>query len=364
MEEIYEKLRQHFNEGSRTKLRKTKELMKILEILFTPEQAEYGMFIPLTVMGRINLDKLATKMNRGNDEVEQAVEGMAKEGKVIAMTSRKDGKKYYSLWPLLPGILESTYADGIENDQRRLLSRLVEKYTADGLWNELASSDYPQFRIVPINKTVEASSEVLPFEEVNKIIENEDIITVIPCLCRTVASNKCDHLLEADIVFGAWADYLIKYRGARRWTKEEAIERLIECEKDGLMHLTGNNQQGSGVICNCCSCCCKALRGLTELHNPRSFVRSNWEPEIDHEKCTLCLKCKRVCPMDAITKLPGYEEDGSDSRILVHDSQCVGCALCASHCPEDAIQMVKIREYLPEKSLQEMNERYLKEKVW
>ncbi|MFC1822371.1 ATP-binding protein [Thermodesulfobacteriota bacterium] len=364
MEKTYEKLRQHFNEGATTKLRRTKELMKILEILFTPEQAVYGLNLPLTVMGRITLADLATKMNEGNEEVEQIVEGMAKEGKVLVMTSRKDGKKYYSLWPLLPGILESTYADGIENDQRRRLARLIEKYVADGLWNEIASSDNPLFRIIPINKNVEASSEVLPFEEVNKIIEEAEVITVIPCLCRTVASNKCDHLLEADFVFGAWADYLIKYRGARRWTKEEALERLIECEKDGLMHLTGNAQQGSAVICNCCTCCCKALKGLTKLHNPRSFVRSNFEPEIDQEKCTLCLKCERVCQMGAITKLPGYEEDGSDSKMVVHEAQCVGCALCASHCPEDAIQMVKIRDYLPAENLKEMNERYLKEKVW
>jgi Pyruvate/2-oxoacid:ferredoxin oxidoreductase delta subunit len=363
MEEIYEKLRQHFNEGATTKLRKTKEIMKILEILFTLEQAEYAMILPLTVMGRISLNDLASKMNKGSEEVEQAVEAMAKEGKVLVMTSRKDGKKYYALWPLLPGILESTYADGIDNDQRRRLGRLLEKYVADGLWNELASSDYPQFRIIPINKTLSAASQVLPFEEVNQIIEQAEVITVIPCLCRTV-SRKCDHLLEADFVFGAWAEYLINYRGARKWTKEEALQRLIECEKDGLMHLTGNAQEGSGVICNCCTCCCKALRGFTELHNPRSFVRSNFEPEINHEKCTLCLKCARICQMGALTKLPGYAEDGSDSKMLLHASQCVGCGLCASHCPEDAIQMIKIRDYLPAKTLREMNERYLQEKVW
>ena len=38
-------MRQHFNEGVTTKLRKTKELMKILELLFIPEQVEYAMGI-------------------------------------------------------------------------------------------------------------------------------------------------------------------------------------------------------------------------------------------------------------------------------------------------------------------------------
>jgi Pyruvate/2-oxoacid:ferredoxin oxidoreductase delta subunit len=363
MEDLYERLREHFNEGPTTKLRKTKELMEILEILFTPEQALYAMAIPLTVTGRISLADLALKMGKSAEDVEPVVEAMAKEGKVLATTSRKDGRKHYALWPLLPGILESTFADGMDNDRRRRLARLVERYYSDGLWNELASSNYPQFRIIPINRNVDPSSEVLPFEVVSRIVENADVITVIPCLCRAL-SRRCDHILEADFVFGAWADYLIRYRGARRWSKEEALHRLEECEEDGLMHLTGNVQEGSAVICNCCSCCCKALRGLTELHNPRSFVRSNFQPRIDREKCNLCLMCQRVCPMGAITRLPGYKGDGSDTRMLVQEGRCVGCGLCSSHCPAGAVSMEKVRDHVPVRSLAEMAERYIREKVW
>ncbi len=362
-DDLYEKLRQHFNEGPTTKLRKTKELMEILEILFTPEQATCAMALPMTVLGRISLGDLALRMGRDARDVEPVVEAMARDGKVLATTSRKDGNTYYALWPLLPGILESTFADGIDNDQRRRLARLVERYYSEGLWNELASSNYPQFRIIPINKNIESSSEVLPFEVVSRIIENAEVITVIPCLCRAV-SRRCDHILEADFVFGAWADYLIKYRGARRWTKEEALRRLEECEEDGLMHLTGNAQEGSAVICNCCSCCCKALRGLIELHNPRSFVRSNFEPRVRQDECTLCLECQRICPMGAMTRLPGYKEDGSDARMLVQESRCVGCGLCATHCPVGAISMAKVRDYVPAKTLAEMTQRYLEERVW
>jgi Pyruvate/2-oxoacid:ferredoxin oxidoreductase delta subunit len=288
---------------------------------------------------------------------------MAREGKVQVTTSGKDGEKQYALFPLLPGILESTYADGIDNDIRRHLSKLMQKYIADGLWNELASSNYPLFRVIPVNKSVDATSRVLPFEEVSNIIEKAEIITVIPCLCRS-QTKKCDHLLEADFVFGAWADNLIKYRGARRWSKEEALQRLKECEEDGLVHLAGNAQEGWEIVCNCCPCCCYALRGLIELKNPRSFVRSNFMPIIDHGKCTLCMKCKKICPMEAITRLPGYEEDGSDTRTLIQESQCIGCGLCSFHCPEEAIRMTKVRDNIPARTPLELVERYLKEKVW
>jgi Pyruvate/2-oxoacid:ferredoxin oxidoreductase delta subunit len=130
------------------------------------------------------------------------------------------------------------------------------------------------------------------------------------------------------------------------------------------MHLTGNVQEGSTVICNCCVCCCKALKGLTQLHNPRSVMRSNFAPEIDPEKCTLCLKCKKTCPMAAISKLPGLNADGSDSKMIIQDTSCLGCGLCHSHCPENAITMVKVRDHIPAENLKEMNERYLREKIW
>jgi electron transport complex protein RnfB len=331
--------------------------------MYTPEQVEYAMALPLSSSGRITVKDLAEQMGRDTAEVEKNVECMAREGRVLVTTSRKDGKKYYALWTLLPGAMESTFADGIDNDERRKLARLFGKYAAEGFWNEMASSDYSQFRVIPVNQTVESSSSILPYEEVHNIINNADVITVIPCTCRVV-SRKCNHLVDADFVFGAWADYLIKYRGARKWTKEEALQRLKECEEDGLMHLTANVQDGAAVICNCCTCCCKAMKGLVELHNPRSFVKSNFEPEMDDEKCILCKKCEKICQLGAITKLPGFEADGSDTRMIIQNSRCVGCGLCSTHCPEDAITMKKVRDEVPAENLMEMNKLYREKKVW
>ncbi|MFC1825497.1 ATP-binding protein [Thermodesulfobacteriota bacterium] len=364
MKDIYESLRQHFNEGSMVKLRKTKELMQILKILFTPEQAEVALAIPLPAGGRISIKNLAKELGSAPEAVEDKVEALAREGKARIMTSRRDGEKYAVLWPVFPGMLEAVYADGIDNDQRRRLSRLTEKYYfEDGAWNEFASSKYPISRVIPINKSIENASNVLPFENVTRFIEESETISIIPCLCRAVAKN-CDHILEADIVFGPWAEYLIKYRGARKWDKTEALQRLKECEEDGLVHLTGNTQDGSLFICNCCPCCCKPLRGLIELHNPRSFVRSNFLPRIDHEKCNLCATCKKICPMGAVSRLPGIEADQSDAMMLIQDIRCIGCGLCASHCPVHAVEMIKVRNRIPVETLTEGNNQYIKEKAW
>ncbi len=363
MNDVFEKLRQHFNQGSLVRLRKTKEILKILEILFKPEEVEYALALPLNINGRLSLEQVAAKMNKSIPEVEDMLEAMAREAKVMVNESRKDGKKYYSLWTLTVGILENTFANGLDTDQKRKIAKLWKKYYEEVFVNDLASSKYPLLRIVPIHSNVDPASKVLPFEEIETLIQQAEVIAVMPCFCRQVM-KRCEHIMDAEIVMGAYADYMIKYRGAKQLTKEEALQKIRECEEDGLVHLTGNAQEGSAVICNCCPCCCDALRAVLEFRKPDTVGRTNFIPRIDQEECTLCGKCQKICPMEAIVKLPGFEEDGSDSMMMVYEDQCIGCGLCSTHCPADAVRMVKTREEVPAVSLRESTERYLKEKLF
>lgn len=53
-------------------------------------------------------------------------------------------------------------------------------------------------------------------------------------------------------------------------------------------------------------------------------------PEVDPEKCTLCLTCVRLCPHGAITFGKKAEPD---------PSSCVRCGICAVECPMEAITL-------------------------
>ncbi len=128
------------------------------------------------------------------------------------------------------------------------------------------------------------------------------------------------------------------------------------------MHLTGNAQQGSSVICNCCPCCCGVLRAITELNIPRSVARTNFSPRVDQQECTLCMKCVETCPTDAITELPPGKTNTSNTKLVVQESQCIGCGLCAQHCPLAIIRMVKVRDDLPAPTVPEMMKRYQEQK--
>ncbi|WP_070001097.1 4Fe-4S binding protein [Cellulosilyticum sp. I15G10I2] len=52
-------------------------------------------------------------------------------------------------------------------------------------------------------------------------------------------------------------------------------------------------------------------------------------PVVDHEKCTRCGLCEKICPYFAIQK---------SEKIIIDIKHCFGCGLCQSKCPVHAIQ--------------------------
>jgi len=55
-------------------------------------------------------------------------------------------------------------------------------------------------------------------------------------------------------------------------------------------------------------------------------------PIFDHDRCTHCGLCEKICPYFAI--------DGSSGRMVVDPAECFGCGLCQSRCPVSAISAV------------------------
>lgn len=68
---------------------------------------------------------------------------------------------------------------------------------------------------------------------------------------------------------------------------------------------------------------------------PRTVAR------IREEECIGCVKCIKVCPVDAIL--------GSAKRMhTVINDECTGCELCVPACPVDCIDLVKHPQQLSE----------------
>ena len=76
-------------------------------------------------------------------------------------------------------------------------------------------------------------------------------------------------------------------------------------------------------------------------------AKSNFDPVVDHEACTLCETCVEICPMGIIE----HVENADGEKINIDLSSCLGCGLCASNCPQDAIILEKTRNHIPKDSM-------------
>jgi pentatricopeptide repeat protein len=348
-DDVYEKLRQKMNLWP-LRTPKTKEVIEILRMLFTEEEAELLTCFTAPYRDPLTLGQIVEKAGKPQDEVQAIISGLVSRGLLFRFVSKSDGKTYYSLMPMVPGVFEFYFSSGGDSDEKRKVGELFEKYYMMGGGLEAGASNYPWARVMPIEKTITLNKEIsrgliiFPHEKMSEFIRTSRKIAVINCSCRT--KTKCHHPLEACLVFDYYAEFMVERGFGRYLSVEEALELLEEMEKAGLVHSTTNTQTRPQFICNCCTCACLILRGLTALNNPRAIAKSNFEPVRNDELCNKCMKCVSICPMKA--NMYHAPHDNEIERILFIRERCIGCGLCAYHCPTSAIKLVKVRDEKPE----------------
>ncbi len=362
--DVYEKLRQKISLWP-IKVPRTRETMEMLKTLFTEEEAEFLTHFTAPYQDAETMDQIIESTGKPREKVQAIVDRLVSRGLLFRFTSRRDDNVYYSLMPMIPGIFEFYFVSARDSDEKRKVSKLFEKYYVSGGGMEGGASNYPWARVMPFEKTItldkeiSAEHDILPFEKMSEYIATSRRIAVMNCACRT--HKQCDHPLETCFVFDYFADFMVERGHARYVTVKEALELLEEMEKAGLVHSTTNVQTRPQFICNCCTCACGILRGLSALHNPRAFAKSNFLPLRDDELCNTCRKCIRICPMEANTYHASH--DNEPDRILFLEERCIGCGLCAYNCPNNALKLIKVKDAVPEKTPREAMMRVEAERV-
>ena len=75
--DVFDKLADHLGQGDLSTIPKTNELFEMFDILFTPEQAEFALQMPLARTGEITVEDLARKMGKPLEAVREVVEARA-----------------------------------------------------------------------------------------------------------------------------------------------------------------------------------------------------------------------------------------------------------------------------------------------
>lgn len=197
-----------------------------------------------------------------------------------------------------------------------------------------------------ISTSIPHRGQVVPLEDVKRIIKLAGPIAKVACVCRRSrrASFEEKTCIPVGPVFleyaKEWPDYT---RGGIDYiSKEEAVELMEGFHENGYVHTFWMDYRSPAVVgfCNCEFPTCGALRGRRILGDWYNFFlrKAEYVAMHDYDRCTGCGSCVQRCQFSAITYSPYLEKAIFDMK------KCAGCGLCRTVCEQGAIRLVRRSE--------------------
>jgi Pyruvate/2-oxoacid:ferredoxin oxidoreductase delta subunit len=308
------------------------EFYEMAAELFTPAEAAVINALP---RGLNPAGSIAAALGEKEDAVVPILEQMADKGLLFSL--KKGDRTLYSGLPFVPGIFEYQFMRGTDTPRDRTLARLITAYkSAVNRHRKPERKDFPVYRVIPVNRTIEAQTRIHTYDQVKSYIENSETLAASTCYCRHQAklideNSHCGKPDDVCLQLGWGAEFVIDRGLGRKITRQEAFEILDRSEEAGLVHCT-NNRQEIDFLCNCCPCHCIILQGALAHPLPGRALNSGFQPGWIAERCTACETCIERCPMEAL-------QMGTEEIPVVDLDRCIGCGVCATGCPEKATEM-------------------------
>ena len=323
-------------------------LYKILEVLFTEEEAELVSKLPIR---GFTIKKAAQRFKKDTAETEKILNELADKGILLDIENKKE--RFFILAPTMAGFFEFSLMRTDGRFDRKILSELFYQYInqEEDFVKRIFGMRVPADRTFIHEDKIkeEDKSVILDYEKASHIIDSASCITVGTCYCRHKMEHvgkACDAPQEVCLTFNNVAKSLSKHKVAREISKTEAMEVLKKCREYGLVQVGDNVQKGVNWICNCCGCCCEALLAYKKLGD-KNRIQSNFLAKINYENCISCGMCEKRCPVGAIKK---------DGKVSIDENKCIGCGVCSRFCPKNCISMERKKKinYTPGNSFERM----------
>ena len=265
-------------------------------------------------------------------------------------TEHGEGRKWYLEMKNYAGVLlheqltaeqQKVVGTGTRLEWGRLFYQYFVMPALTGIAPALPGSSPPQSpptveQIVAANK-VEHFGQVLPIEDVEKVIDLVDSITRMPCGCRFRYTGLTDQRYCFGVgmdKLGVLGTYPEPGAALEVLDKEEAKRLFRRYDEEGLMHSvwTGVTPYVVG-LCNCDGDC-GAYRGYIQKRGPQSFFRAEYLCQVDHDLCNGCRSCLAQCQFGSMVY------SSSREKVSINPQLCFGCGVCRAACPAEAISLV------------------------
>jgi len=193
---------------------------------------------------------------------------------------------------------------------------------------------------------VDHFGQVVPIEEVERILAFATSIVRFACICRHVTvghEHRYCYGLSLAPDGGVWpkffaeidARYLVgpETKGLESLSVPETLAAFREHEKEGCCHTVWTFRAPFiGGICNCDSADCLALKFQLKSRISTLF-RAEYVAGVDPDLCSGCRECLRLCSFGALNYAPARK------KVSVDAGRCFGCGICRSACAKDAISL-------------------------
>jgi Fe-S-cluster-containing hydrogenase component 2 len=324
------------------------EFKQALKDIVTPEDLAVFLLVPF--FGRTTLKKLKKKSKMPAEELNERLDRLVSEAFVLAYESQ-EGPTYERM---NVSFMTEQQVRKPEDTSRRtffaeFFDAFMERQGAAGLPFKTAG-----FRVLPVEEAVTGETEArtiplgakipdrrqaLPLDVISEVVKREEAwIAVAECYCRKtkdLVGKGCEHPLETCFTFNDLAQGLVKTGYGRKIGYDEAMQILRQCEEAGLVHHIDNCLEDARTLCNCCPCCCAAIKisGQRQEQGQTSIIApSRYVAEHDAAKCTLQEDCVSRCPARARSIRSG--------RLVMEPALCTGCGLCVTACTQGANRMI------------------------
>jgi len=325
------------------------ELLPFMKARYTPEEASLLTGMPFS--GRY-LEELAEMKQMDPAELRQKLDALARKGLVFRAV-RGDTVRY----SLNDGffILRTGGWHGRTDEATKTISHLINEYFYHGLFDQYDYTHIKGLRALPAEGTIEHIHQIMPYEEVVKVLDSVEYFTVSTCPCRHRKNldpdyPNCEYPPEVCLHFDRLGHYIVENDMGREITRQEAEEILRRCAEAGLVHAVSNVQEGVDTICNCCKCCCIWFEAFHKLNHSMSMSLSNYRARTNAETCIGCGLCVKRCPMEALQledfpqakgRITLVTDENNKTKELknktgkvsvLNRDLCIGCGVCAHKC--------------------------------